>query len=71
VILHTELLTNEIFVDESLAEFIQFEIRLEDFGQTCNRVSDLSVLDIGQIILVECVETKEGWRRGQIANVNR
>ncbi|XP_062602204.1 uncharacterized protein LOC134263848 isoform X2 [Saccostrea cucullata] len=60
----------QIGTDECLAEFIQFEMRLEDFGQTCDRVSDLSALEIGHIVLVECVETKEGWRRGQVANVN-
>ncbi|XP_061178327.1 uncharacterized protein LOC133186962 [Saccostrea echinata] len=60
----------QVGTDECLAEFIQFEMRLEDFGQTCDRVSDLSALEIGQIILVECMETKEGWRRGQVANVN-
>ncbi|XP_022342357.2 uncharacterized protein LOC111136061 isoform X2 [Crassostrea virginica] len=56
----------QIGTDESLAEFIEFEMRLEDFGQTCCRVDDLSALEIGQIVLVECMEANK-WRRGQVA----
>lgn len=59
-------ITISFLADESLAEFIEFEMRLEDFGQTCCRVDDLSALEIGQIVLVECMEDNK-WRRGQVA----
>ncbi|XP_069140609.1 uncharacterized protein [Argopecten irradians] len=62
----------QIGTDESLAEFLQFEINLEDSCHTMG-VSVESVDDIGmgQLVLVDCTDSERMWRRGQVSRVDR
>ncbi|OWF43857.1 uncharacterized protein LOC110459155 [Mizuhopecten yessoensis] len=61
----------QIGTDESLAEFLQFEINLEDSCRTMGiSIDNVEDIGMGQLVLVDCTDTDRMWRRGQVSRVD-
>ena len=57
---------------EHFAEFIQFEIILDENCQLYGQyVLDTEDLNVGQLVLVDCTDTTGHWRRGQVSRIDR
>ncbi|KAK3094732.1 hypothetical protein FSP39_005529 [Pinctada imbricata] len=60
-----------IGTNDHFAEFLQFEVNLEDFCRLSgNYIDDINEIYAGQFVLVDCTDNGGTWKRGQVSRVD-